>query len=534
MKTHVDFTLRYIVIIATSWLIGLMSMSTLSQEVGNDAEMAETRLRPGDNLILVLPGESSLNQEIQINRSGRLLVPEAGEVEIAGLTIRQAQQKIKRLLADVIHDLSNFEIVIKQRRLIISVLGYVEKPGAVDLPNEAGIQQALVAAGGLVEGAQLNRMQVRRKGQVIRFDYKHYLDSGDSSKLPVLEPLDTIFVPASSLLGNVQTKFDPKAVSTTTDGGDSETILLFGEVSQPGAINWTAQLNLFDLIALAGGPNTKADLSKVKILSKTADNQVEHQLFNLAKFMSTGGDLTKVPVLKPFDMVIIPQKSDIDYQYEAQWLNQSIENSIYLMGQFNAPGRYKVNDDMHFLDILAAARGPNDKADIHNIRITHRENDRTHVTYLDLGEYFETGNDILLPKVNAGDVIYIPDIGRSWLNQSTSSTVRVLGAVGMQGRYQFNQTMTILDLLAEAGGLTPSAESSGIIVVNSQCCGESQVETFNLLAFSKSGNLTELPKIHPGDTVYVMHKNDSTWNRVIEGIQETVSVISVLKILGGG
>ena len=54
---------------------------------------------------------------------------------------------------------------------------------------------------------------MRRNGEVLRFDYKYYLDSGDSSNLPVLQSLDTLFVPASTLLGNVQTNFDPKAIS---------------------------------------------------------------------------------------------------------------------------------------------------------------------------------------------------------------------------------------------------------------------------------------------------------------------------------
>ena len=156
--------------------------------------LSQTRLRPGDTVVMVLPGEASLNQEVQIKRSGQLLVPEIGEVNIQGLTVTQAQEKIKELLLDVIHDLSAFELQIKQRRLIVNVLGFVEKPGSVDLDSDAGIQQAIVAAGGLVEGAQLNKIQVRRNGEVIRFDYKYYLDTGDTSKLPKLQPLDTLLV----------------------------------------------------------------------------------------------------------------------------------------------------------------------------------------------------------------------------------------------------------------------------------------------------------------------------------------------------
>lgn len=509
---------------------GTQTYSQASTQTNTQANPSQTRLRPGDTVIMVLPGEASLNQEVQIKRSGQLLVPEVGEVNIQGLTVTEAQEKIKELLSDVIHDLSAFELQIKQRRLIVNVLGFVEKPGSVDLDPDASIQQAIVAAGGLVEGAQLNKMQVRRSGQVIRFDYKYYLDTGDTSQLPKLQPLDTIFVPASSLLGNVQTGFDPTALSTGADSSNKDTILLFGEVNQPGSVEWDKDLNLFDLITRAGGPTDTANLANIKIISRDEKQQVSTQIYNLEAFLSQGGNLKDLPALKPLDTVIVPAKASTN----DNWLEQSSEVSIYVMGEVNAPGRYQFDNNMHFLDILTAARGPSDKADVHNIRITHRRDDKTYVTHLDLGQYFETGNEVLLPKVQTGDVIYFPGKDRSWLNETKDKTVRVLGAVNSQGRYRFDDRMTILDLLAQAGGLSPTAESSNIVVVNAQCCAEPQVAKFDLLEFSESGDFNQLPAISPGDTVYVMHKDDSTWNRMFENVQETISVISVLKILGGG
>jgi protein involved in polysaccharide export with SLBB domain len=130
-------------------------------------------------------------------------------------------------------------------------------------------------------------------------------------------------------------------------------------------------------------------------------------------------------------------------------------------------------------------------------------------------------------------VIYVPSTNRSWINENRASTVRVLGAVNTQGRYRFDKSMTILDLLAQAGGLSASAESSNIVVVNVDCCERKKVQQFDLIEFSETGDFNQLPRLNSGDTVYVMHKADSTWNRVMENIQETISVISILKILGG-
>ncbi len=88
---------------------------------------------------------------------------------------------------------------------------------------------------------------------------------------------------------------------------------------------------------------------------------------------------------------------------KSQWVRQSSDSSIYVFGQVNAPGRYRFNNNMHFLDILAAADGPTKDADIHNIRITHRDKSYAQIQKLNLSLYFETGDENLLPKVKTGE-----------------------------------------------------------------------------------------------------------------------------------
>lgn len=577
-------------------------------------------LRPGDSVFLSLPGESSLNNLVQIRRNGYILLPEVGEVSVTGLTLPQATDKIKNLLQEVIHDLTAFELILKNRRLIISVLGYVKSPGTVDLADGATIQEAITAAEGLMPGAQLDKLQVRRDQQVFSFNYKYYLDSGDPSKLPQLQPLDTIFVPASPLMGNVQVDFDASSLlggdagdsllaikvfgevtnpgsfsykkdtsiidllmraggvsrfanvakirilsngapvlfnlKKYLDTGDKSTLVevspgdtifvpniedeasavlsavhIMGEVNRPGRFDFSENMNLFDLITRAGGPNDKANIGRIKVLSYDEQGNISSRLFDMTKFIEQGGLLADIPVLKARDTIVVPTLTVDAADEKTKWLRQASEDSIYLMGEVSAPGRYLFQDNMHFLDILAAAAGPSASADISNIRITHRDGETSRVTHLDLGRYFETGDESLLPRVKTGDVIYLPSKDRLWLNQPVDQTVRVLGAVTSQGRYRYNQSMTLLDLLAEAGGLLSSAELSSIVVVSAACC-DKQVTSFDLLEFSKSGDFSELPQLQTGDTVYVLQKDDSTWNRVVSAIQETLSVVSILKIVG--
>ncbi|MGL1475058.1 SLBB domain-containing protein, partial [Vibrio parahaemolyticus] len=72
----------------------------------------------------------------------------------------------------------------------------------------ATVQAAISAAGGLAQGAQLDKLKIFRGGREIVFDYKRYLDSGDVKLIPELEPLDQLFVPSSSVTGNVHVEFD--------------------------------------------------------------------------------------------------------------------------------------------------------------------------------------------------------------------------------------------------------------------------------------------------------------------------------------
>ena len=64
----------------------------------------------------------------------------------------------------------------------------------------------------------------------------------------------------------------------------------------------------------------------------------------------------------------------------------------------------------------------------------------------------ESMNSIRILETSSPPVFYIPEKDRIWLDQTKESTVRVLGAIHKPGRYPFNDTMTILDLLAQAGG----------------------------------------------------------------------------------
>ncbi|MBY7973396.1 SLBB domain-containing protein [Vibrio fluvialis] len=669
----------------------------------------------GDMIQVNLPGETQLNQAFLVDRRGAIKLPEIGSIFVAGYSEEQLTNEVKLRLGEVYRDLTNVEVFIAQKQLIINVLGYVENPGEKVLDQATTIQEAFSAAGGIRSGAQLDKVQLKRGKNVTVFDYKQFLETGEESALPFLQSMDTLFVPASPLVGNIEQDFNPTALANAGDSASSNTSIkvfgevnapgsfsfkadtslvdilmrsggvtryasveqiriisdntptlfnlkkyldsgdsallpilkpgstvfvpkqeeeikaganvvyvmgevaipgayegkpgasfmdilanaggptrfaesrqiriikangqvirfdmvaytegsgssslpaivsgdaifvpekldmnekswlkvtpdravnVFGEVTRPGRIEWSDEMDLMDLLAHVGGPTLRADTTRIEIVPSAGSQRMQH--FNLDEFIKNGAPRHTLPRINAGAIIRVHDLPQDPSDNKSQWVRQSSDSSIYVFGQVNAPGRYRFTDEMHFLDILSAADGPTGQADIHNIRITHRDKSYARVSKLNLSQYFETGDESLLPKVKRGDTIYIPEKDRNWLERSKESTIRVLGAVNQPGRYQFDDTMTILDLLAEAGGPSKSAYLEKITIVNMSCC-QNQARTFDLVEFSKSASIHNLPVLRAGDTVYIPDESESLAAQLRTGIKDIFQMAATVALIG--
>ena len=695
------------------------TQSELSESVTEEpVSDEETRrvtylLKPGDVLTINLPEEEGFNEDFRVNRSGFIALPEMGQLKVDGLSLQEAETLIFDVLSDAFLGLDKLIVILKERRLLVTVLGYVEKPGEVELSSDGNIQTAINAAGGLQDGAQLNKLQLQRNGSITEFDYKKYLDSGDTSYVPGLQSLDTIFVPSSPDLSNVHgmneqggpsginpsddrsairvfgevsragtipytedlsivdallrvggvtryanveqirmiadgepilfnlkeyldvgdddmlpmlkegaTIFVPKQVEAVKSGsrvvyvmgqvqkpgtfetgenvsfldvianaggpnryadtnmlrilradgrvvrfdlqayaegsgeplpdilpGDAifvpekstlvddswlkiptnSSVHMIGAVKKPGRYQWAEGINFMDMLAHAGGPTEKADIAHVRLVSTGPHGEAISREFNLQQFLDRGGNWNALPTLKGGVSVIFPELPEDPSDNKAQWIRLPSEQAIYIMGAVVTPGRYAFSDQMDVLDILSAAQGPKEEADLTNVRIIHRNGPAPRVSRLNLVEYFETGDETLLPEVSTGDSIFIPSRNRSWVQKKKDETIRVLGSVKNSGRYEFDSEMTILDVLAESGGPTNTAYIEKIIIVNSSCC-DNQAYTFDLMDFMKDPDVSRLPVLRPGDTVYVPDVSNTQWSYFIDVLADTLSIVSFVSL----
>lgn len=216
-------------IIQVLLIIVMLSPFSVSQ-----ANEKKDVVRVGDIISIMLPGEDSLNKGFQVDKQGRLILPEIGPISVVGKTEAQMVSTVTLNLKTILQNLTNLQVFISKRQLIVNIQGYVKQPGEYTLSDGDSVQLALYAAGGLRSGAQLNRLQLRRSNKVTTFNYKAFLDSGDQALLPTLQSLDTLFIPASPMVGNIEQEFDPAKLSQAGDAADGKkAIKVFGEVNSP-------------------------------------------------------------------------------------------------------------------------------------------------------------------------------------------------------------------------------------------------------------------------------------------------------------
>ena len=352
---------------------------------------ADAKLYPGNLLGFSFYENAALSKDFRIDPQGVIQLPEVGQVNCQGQTVSSLRLLIIAKLSIFYKNAGNLSISKKSDEIYVNVLGLVKTPGQyLVLPN-ANIQIAIQKAGDLVDGAQMNQVQLRRNGKVIPVDYKKYLDSGDSSILPPLQVGDEVFVPSSKLMSDVKVESRYMLATQNIDVATlSDSIKIFGAVNKPGIYGYNSKFSALDYLLKAGGTTYLADTSQIKIIDNTTAS-----VFNLNEYLSTANK-SLIPALSSGATMFIPQTSETV---------KPSSTTVYVMGQAQKPGTYELGKNATFMDAIANAGGPNQYADTRKIRIIQR-NGTTEL--FDLQVLTDGSAPKKLPILHLGDVIYFP------------------------------------------------------------------------------------------------------------------------------
>jgi protein involved in polysaccharide export with SLBB domain/outer membrane lipoprotein SlyB len=256
--------------------------------------VVEYKMGPGDVLeITYWEGSTSTKEEILVRPNGKISFSFVEDVPAKGLTASQLDKLLTKNLSRYVRK-PRIDVIIKEfNSKTVTLLGAIAYrsvsgtgPGEYRLSGKTTLLELITKAGGAVESANLQRVNIRRKsGQSISLNLFEAIHQGDPDKDFVLDDGDVIFIPTLAKDGN--------------------RIYVFGEVAQPGTYTFKdSDIRLADVIAEAGGPTVfatesstkivRGDITKPEIISADLEDLLEKgdQSQNVALI---AGDIVYVP-----------------------------------------------------------------------------------------------------------------------------------------------------------------------------------------------------------------------------------------------
>ena len=152
-----------------------------------------------DLLSIVYWKDKDMSADAKVRPDGRIALPLINEVQAAGLTPGQLQQKLTEESKKYMED-ANITVVVREinsRRAFIT--GEVNKPGPYPLTSPTTVMQLISLAGGLRDYANSKKIMIMRSDngrQVsLSFNYKDVASGKNLTQNIELKPGDTVVVP---------------------------------------------------------------------------------------------------------------------------------------------------------------------------------------------------------------------------------------------------------------------------------------------------------------------------------------------------
>jgi len=211
------------------------------------------RLAEGDQLQVTVWNRPELSGKQQLGPDGRLSVPLAGSLKLAGETRETAALRIRDALAPFYKHPAVFIGVEQYAGNRVTVLGRVQNPGVQQFDRPPTLLETLARAGSLPvidKQATLTRVAIfRGRDRIIWVDLKKLLNRGEVVNNIRLKANDLVYIPDS---------FDTL-------------VYVLGSVHKPGAYRLTPDMSLLDALAQAGGPNEDAQDRAIAIYRPSAE-----------------------------------------------------------------------------------------------------------------------------------------------------------------------------------------------------------------------------------------------------------------------
>ena len=455
---------------------------------------------PGDEIIIMLWGETQFRQVLNVDREGFIFIPEVGQVFVNGLTMDLLESKMFKVLSQRYSSLvrSNggnpttfLDISLGNLRpLRILVVGEVAQPGAFRVSPSTTLFSSLYYFNGPTTLGSLRDVQLIRGGkQIATIDFYDYLLSGKKQDDVRLQLDDTIFLP-------------PRG----------KTVSIEGEINRPAIYELNEDEGLLDIIILAGDLKVSAYLDRMQIDRIVPVEEREtmgmDRMFvdvNIKDFLDRNEDF------ELFDGDNIQVFPVMDLR----------KNYVEIKGNVERPGTYELEESTRVSDLVDLADGLVNDTYLklaHLIRIN--ENLTQDMFEIDLGLVL-SGDETTNMDLQPFDVLFV--YNKNTLINAFKS-VHIIGSVKTPGEYMFYNEMTINDLLIQAGGFAKDIYKVKLEVmrVDPQNTNMNKygitLETQDFVSIEEFGQISQNEKfntLQPHDIVFVRADPNFKLNQLV-------------------
>lgn len=383
----------------------------------NIATPQNYRLGPGDAVIIDIYGASQKSEQCTVSPDGDVVIEGYGPVAVSGLTVAQANARLRSTLGSR-YSSSRIKLTVGQTRTImVNVMGEVKLPGTYTLSAFATVFHALYMAGGTNDIGTLRNIKVYRNNRLVTVvDIYDYILNGKLTGNVRLADNDVIVVGPYDCLVNIS-----------------------GKVKRPMFYEMKKNESVASLLKYSGSFTGDAYNKAVRVNRKTGKEYAVFNVgeFDFANFHIADGDSVMVDS-------IIPRYA----------------NTVEVKGAVFRPGMYNLGEQVNSVrSLIEHAEGTTEMA-FTNRAVLHRMNeDRTlKVISVDLvGIMNGTTPDIPLQE---NDVLFVP----TKTENIEQRTITIRGEVQFPGVYKYADNETIEDFVLQAGGLTDKASTVNVSV----------------------------------------------------------------------
>ena len=432
-------------------------------------------LGPGDNVKVDIYGASQASNVYTISPDGDITITGYGPVNVSGLTVSQAQARLRSTLGSR-YSSSSIKMGLGQTRTItINVMGEVQAPGTYTLSAFASVFHALYMAGGVSEIGTLRNIKVYRNGRLVSsVDVYDYILNG-------------------KLTGNIRLADNDVIVVGPYDC----MVEVTGNVKRPMYYEMKKTESVSSALKYAGGFTSDAYTKSLRVTRKNGNKMT---VFNVGEF-----DMTSFKV------------SDGDI-VSAETIITRYENMVEIKGAVFRPGMYQLGGDITTVGtLLKACEGVTEEA-FTNRAVMHRMNtDRTlKVISVDVkGILAGTTPDISLQNE---DVLFIPTKSE----MQNDRTLTIHGEVMYPGEYHYADNETLEDFILQAGGLKETA-STVKVDVSRRIYNSKAISTDSIIAKTYSFSLKE-GFVIDGEPGFILEPYDQVYVRRSPGYEEQQNV----------